>query len=252
MNTRVTLAGSDQGIGSSFETDTAQQLAQIVPGVSALLSGATARAIRQVAGAVRQRVPRARPNATLVAMSGIDGSGKSALAAPLAQEIESFGFKVAVIGIDPWQNPQSVRFGGTQPGEHFYHHAIRFNALFDRVVRPLTANRSIQLLTQGIRTDYDIYEPVEYRYSDVDVVLLEGIFLLQPRFDWLYDLRVWVECSFASALQRALARNAEARTQQQLRDDYARIYHAAQRHHFLVDEPRERADFVIPNETAWS
>jgi len=211
-----------------------------------------AAAMRAIALAVRNRAPRARPGAVLVALSGIDGSGKSSLASPLATEIERLGLRVAVIGIDPWQNPQSVRFGGSRPGEHFYAHAIRFEALFDQVVRPLAANRSLHLVTSGIRTDRDVYEPLDYHYDDVDAVLLEGIFLLQARYDAAYDVRVWVECSFASALERAIARNAEARSEQQLREDYARIYHAAQLHHFRIDEPRRRAGFVIPNETRWS
>jgi uridine kinase len=203
-----------------------------------------------VALAVSDRVLRKRPRAVLVALSGIDGSGKTALAGPLASEIERLGLRVAVIGVDPWQNPQCVRFSGVRPGEHFYAHAIRFDALFDRLVRPLVADRSIHLRVQGIRTDRDVYESLEYRYEDIDVVLLEGIFLLQARYDSLYDVRVWVECSFASALERAIARNAEGLPVQRLREDYARIYHAAQRHHFELDEPRRRADFVIPNETS--
>jgi uridine kinase len=141
-----------------------------------------------------------------------------------------------------------VRFGGPDPGVHFYRHAIRFEDLFALLVDPLVAQRSIRLRTLGIRTDRDVYDPLEYRFDDVDVVLVEGILLLQSRFDARYDLRVWVECSFETALRRALERNVERMPAERLRADYERIYHAAQRHHYAVDAPEQRADHTIVNE----
>jgi uridine kinase len=205
-------------------------------------------ALRTVAHAICAAAPGVRPRALLVALSGIDGSGKSSLAIRLAARLETQGLRVALIGIDPWQHPQTVRFGSKDPGRHFYAHAIRFEALFAELLQPLAASRSIHLQTPGIRTARDVYEPLEYRFDDVDVVLLEGILLLQPRFAPCYDLTLWVECSFATALRRALARNVERLPVARLRSDYARIYHAAQRHHLLADEPRQRADYIIPND----
>jgi len=189
-----------------------------------------------------------RSQALLVAISGIDGSGKSTLARRLATRLAAAGLGVACIGVDPWQNPQTVRFGGPDRGLHFYRHAIRFDALFAELVEPLVGTRRIDLRAQAMRTDDDVTYPVHYRYTDVDVVLLEGIFLLQPQFHDLYDLRIWVECSFETALRRALARNAEGRPVDLLREDYLTIYHAAQRHHLAVDDPRARADFALLND----
>jgi len=53
-----------------------------------------------LAANVRDRAPRMRSHALLVALSGIDGSGKSMLAAQLAARIEALGLRVAQIGID--------------------------------------------------------------------------------------------------------------------------------------------------------
>jgi uridine kinase len=206
------------------------------------------RTLDRIAAAVRDRALFARPRALLVALSGIDGSGKSALAKSLASAIEREGLRVATIGIDPWQQPQSVRFGGADCGKHFYRHAIRFEELFAQLVDPLVVRRSIHLRTRAIRTDSDIYDPLEYCFDDVDVVLLEGILLLQSRYDARYDLRAWIECSFETALRRALQRNVERLSEHRLREDYERIYHAAQRYHIAVDGPQRRADYTILNE----
>ena len=48
-----------------------------------------------------------------------------------------------------------------------------------------------------------------------------------------------------AALRRALHRNVEQLTESQLREDYDRIYHAAQRYHFELDDPRAAAHFIL-------
>lgn len=184
----------------------------------------------------------------LISMSGIDGSGKTHLSKLLAHAIEEAGLRVALIGIDPWQNPQTVRFGGANPGTHFYQYAIRFDELFSRLVDPLVAERRIHLAVKGIRTDRDVWDELRYDFEGIDVVLLEGILLFQSRFVGRYDLRIWVECSFETAVRRALERNVEDLPVERLLDDYDTIYHAAQRHHFSVDDPKAHADIFLMND----
>jgi uridine kinase len=191
---------------------------------------------------------RRRRAALLVAISGVDGSGKTHLARLLAERLRRSGVRVAPIGIDPWQNPQTIRFASCDPGAHFYRHAIRFDDLFAQVVDPLVANRSLELETRGIRTDTDVWEPLVYAYHDIKVVLLEGIFLFRRDLVHRYDLRIWVDCSLETALRRALERNVENRAVEALRADYDRIYHAAQRVHFALDDPRAASDLLLDNE----
>ena len=44
-----------------------------------------------------------------------------------------------------------------------------------------------------------------YQFTDIDVILLEGIYLLKRQFQSTYDLSFWIECSFETALSRAIA-----------------------------------------------
>jgi uridine kinase len=191
---------------------------------------------------------RNRGRALLVGMSGVDGSGKTQCAAEFADALRRAGLRVAVIGVDPWQNPQDVRFTTLgDPAPHFYRHALRFEEFFARVVDPLVAQRALHIETVGIRTDADAWEPLVYDFDDVDVVLVEGIFLFRRDLAPRYDLRIWVHCPISTALRRALARNSERRPRNALRRDYAEIYHAAQRVHFAADDPHACADLVLDN-----
>lgn len=188
-----------------------------------------------------------RGRALLVAMSGIDGSGKSTLAAEAAELLEGRGLRTAPITLDPWHTPWPIRYNADDPGRHFYRHAFRFDELFDRLITPLRRRRSIRLTLDLLRLVDDAWVPHTYDFADVDVIVLEGIFLLRRELRRRYDLAFWVDCSFETALARALARNQEGQSEARLRDDYARIYFAAQRTHIARDTPAARADGVIRN-----
>lgn len=76
----------------------------------------------------------------------------------------------------------------------------------------------------------------------MDVVVLEGIFLLRTEWRARYDLSFWIDCSERTALERALRRNQERLSPERLIADYRRIYFPAQRVHAVCDEPRWHAD----------
>jgi uridine kinase len=203
--------------------------------------------LEQAVEMIVARAPRGR-RTLLVALSGIDGSGKSTLASKATERLEGRGLRTARIALDPWHTTWPVRYDATDPGPHFYAHAFRFDELFERLITPLRERRSIRLTLDLIRLVDDAWVPYTYDFTDVDVILLEGIFLLRRDLRHRYDLAFWVECSFATALARALARNQEGQSEARLRDDYARIYFAAQRHHIALDAPAAHADGVIPND----
>jgi uridine kinase len=74
----------------------------------------------------------------LVAISGIDGSGKGYITARIVAGLRQRG-----INIDGWLNLPPQRFNPERPAEHFYHHAIRFDDMFEQLVLPLKRHRSV-------------------------------------------------------------------------------------------------------------
>jgi uridine kinase len=186
--------------------------------------------------------------AALIAVSGIDASGKGYLAAKLADAVQVRGLRVANINIDGWLNLPRVRFSETKPAEHFYRNAIRFDEMFGQLIFPLRDRGSL-----SIEMDYAAETATEYRkqrwaFDNIDVILLEGIYLLKRQFRPYYDLSFWVDCSFETALNRAIARAQEGLAPDQTINAYTTIYFPAQEFHFARDNPRPTATAVINND----
>jgi uridine kinase len=198
--------------------------------------------------AARRRAPGADGQAALLAaISGIDASGKGMICAQLAAGLEHAGFRVAPIALDPWHQPARVRFAEHDPAGHFFRHGFRFDELFERLIEPLRRDRAIALEARLVDPATDATRSHTYRFENVDVILLEGIFLLRRDLRARYDVSLWIDCPFDVALARALRRNQEGKPAEQLRADYERIYFPAQRLHFQLDGPAAHADFVLEN-----
>jgi uridine kinase len=191
--------------------------------------------------------PKGRPTALLVAVSGIDASGKGAITAQIAAGFERAGLRVASIGLDPWHQPASVRFAQEDPGGTFYRSAFRFDELFERLIEPLRRNRSIVLEERLIDLATDATYEHTFRFERVDIILLEGIFLLRRDLRPRYDVSIWIDCPLEVALTRALRRNQEGKPAVELQADYERIYFPAQQIHLALDQPAAHADLVLEN-----
>ena len=182
-----------------------------------------------------------------VAISGIDASEKGYTADLLQQNLESKGYKVANINIDPWQNPIPILLKKENAAENVYENIFRWNDFFEQLIFPLQKNKSIYLETHGIRTDADVYYPLINNYKNIDILLIGGILLFKRNYLSFYDHKVWIDCSFETGLQRAIARNAEKLNERRLLLDYYIYYYAAQRLHFERDDPKKAADIIFNN-----
>ena len=194
----------------------------------------------------RTYVPAQR--SVLVAITGIDGSGKGYVAAQLLKQLAAQGVRTAIISVDGWLNLPHLRFDMSNPAEHFYLHAIRFDEMFSRLVLALRDRRSLRLEADYAEETADGYRRHIYEFEELDVVLLEGIYLLKRPFQAYYDLSIWIECSFETALERAIARAQEGLTPVAAAEAYRNIYFPAQEIHFRRDDPRRAATLIIDND----
>jgi uridine kinase len=195
----------------------------------------------------RQAVPAAR--SVLAGITGIDGSGKGYITGRIAGRLRERGVRVAAINVDGWLELPSRRFSPSNPAEHFYDHAIRFEEMFARLILPLKERRSHRLVAElADATGTEVYRRHVYEFEDIDIILLEGIFLLKRAHRGHLDLSVWIDCTFETALARALARGQEGLSREATIRDYETIYFPAQRIHHERDAPREFATAVLVND----
>jgi uridine kinase len=190
--------------------------------------------------------PAAR--ALLVGLSGIDGSGKGYLADHLVTALASLGLKIATINVDGWLNLPEIRFDSVRPGETFYEKALRLDELFAQLVLPLRANRGAHLTMAWVEETATASRPHTYHFDDVDIIVLEGIYLFKRAYRKHFDLAVWVDCSWDTALERSVARSQEGLPPEETVRAYRTIFFPAEEIHFARDNPRGSADLIVPND----
>ncbi len=200
--------------------------------------------IARILGA-RRRVPTQR--ALLVGISGIDGSGKGYITACLDEQLRRLGQNVAAICADDWLNlPHCINHDN--PAEHFYKHALRLEGMFAQLILPLQQNRSIDLVAHCGDAKATVHRKRRYLFCNVDIVLLEGIFIFKRAYCDRFDLKIWIDCSFETALCRAIARGQEGLPPAETTHAFETIYFPAQRLHVTRDNPRALADIAFAND----
>jgi len=193
----------------------------------------------------RAEVPENR--SLLVGISGIDGCGKGFIARQIKARIAQRAVASAIINVDGWLNLPEKRFDRIAPGQTFYESAIRFNEFFSDLVIPLRDQRSVYLVADVVEENAKQYRKHIYDFRNVGVILVEGIFLFKQAYRSLFDLAIWVDCSFPTALARALERSQEGLPSAETIAAYETIYFPAQEIHFDKDNPRTAADLIYDN-----
>jgi|SRR5581483_7554798 len=185
-----------------------------------------------------------------VAIDGIDAAGKTMLANELAPLIEAHGREVIRASVDDFQRPRAERYRqGADSAQSYYEDAFDYVSLQDALLQPLgpMGNRRYRRAVFDFRTDIPLATREEY--ADLGaVLLLDGVFLLRPELEHLWDYRIFVQVDFEVALQRAMERDqrlfgdAEA-----VRRRYLQRYIPGQRFYIQRDRPQKRADAIVDN-----
>lgn len=112
----------------------------------------------------------------LVSITGINGSGKAYITSHIVDALKRTGLNAAGINIDGWLNLPDTRFNKSNPGEHFYLHAIRFEEMFAQLVLTLRDRRTLRIEADYAEETATTYHKHIYEFHDLDVIVLEGIY----------------------------------------------------------------------------
>ena len=201
-----------------------------------------------ISAIIEKRKALSSQHALLVVISGIDASGKGFVTARIAESLQKRGLKLAVMNADAWLNLPHTRFHQQDPAKHFYENAIRFDEMFEHVILPRRGTRNVNVKSDFAAETAMTFRRHRYIFRNIDIILLEGIFLFKPTYRDHFDLKIWIDCSFATALRRAMARGQEGLPPQEAKRAFETIYFPAQRIHLARDNPRKVADIVFTNE----
>jgi len=201
-----------------------------------------------ISAIIEKRKALSPQHALLVGISGIDASGKGFVTTRIAESLQKRGIKLAVMNADGWLNLPHARFHRQDPAKHFYENAIRFDEMFEHVILPLRNTRNVNVKSDFAAETAMTFRKHRYVFRNIDIILLEGIFLFKPTYRHHFDLKIWIDCSFATALRRAMARGQEGLPPQEAKRAFETIYFPAQRIHLARDNPRKAADYIFPND----
>ncbi|WP_237565628.1 uridine kinase [Ornithinimicrobium cavernae] len=142
----------------------------------------------------------------VIAIDGVDGAGKSRLAAELvALAPHVAGREVRSVSIDGFHHPRARRHARGSGPETFYRDSYDYEAFRAKVLRPFRAGREYVPAVHDVTTDRAVApDPVE---ASADALLLvDGIFLRRPELAGEWDATLMVLVPLRVSVPRGNAR----------------------------------------------
>ncbi len=187
---------------------------------------------------------------TLVAIDGLDAAGKTRIAKELVFPLRRSKRQVISVSLDEFQNPSPIRYRrGRESPEGYYYDAFNYESYIESVIMPLQpgGNRQIRRNLINLNASLDTqpnYEPV----SDDAIILCDGVFLMRPELFDFWNIRIFVDITLETAMQRAVEREIrDLGSYEKVRQIYEKRYFAGQRIYFDRCHPLQRVDLIIDN-----
>jgi len=182
----------------------------------------------------------------LVAVDGVDGSGKTTFAECLATAYTDRGRAVRVVHMDDFLNPRSVRYrmGRTSP-EGFFADTYDLAAFTIKVLNPLQPGATSAITLRAF--DHLADKPVDDDPVEVPpqaVVVIEGMFLHRDELCTWWDMSIFLDVPFGVTVPRMAQRDGAPPDPEH--PSWFR-YLEGQRIYLSTCKPTERATYVIDN-----
>ena len=194
----------------------------------------------------------------LVAIDGIDGSGKSTFADELASNLSARpgAHRIVRATVDSFHNPRHVRYGrGKGSGAGFYHDSHNLEALCNRLLTPFRTGIGSEYSTECFDEPSD--RPVEAETQTLagdEILLFDGIFACRPELAGYWDYVIHLDGRVRVNLGRLGVVMADAPTETLAVVDHVLTwvermdrYTSGMAIYLDSDRPLERADLVIDN-----
>ncbi|WP_154795297.1 uridine kinase [Occultella kanbiaonis] len=181
----------------------------------------------------------------LVAIDGVDGSGKTSFATLLASHLEERRPAV-LIHADAFLNPAAIRHakGRTSP-EGYWMDTYDYPALRARVLDPLGPGGTGWYCpaVYDLESERSITAESEFAPPDA-VIVVEGLFLHRDELVPVWDASAFLDVPFTVSAARMAARDGSNPDPEH---PTMRRYVGGQRLYFAAAHPWERATYVVDN-----
>ncbi len=187
---------------------------------------------------------------TLVAIDGMDNSGKTILAKELLFPLRKSKRQIIHVSIDDFSQPKKYRNrrGDFSP-EGYYYDSFDLDAVIKYVLEPLSQAGSRQFYRQLVDIIKDHGANALYETASENAILLfDGIFLQRQELDPFWDIRIFIEIDTSIGLQRAF--NQEFQKYQSfdlIQKKFEQRNFPAFQIYLKRCRPYERADVLIEN-----
>jgi uridine kinase len=179
---------------------------------------------------------------TIVAVDGPDAAGKTTLADAVAAALP---VPVVRASVDGFHNPSRVRRRlGDLSAEGYYSDAFDLTALAQQLLDPFSSGaKRVRTQVFDLAADRPA-ESTPIVVPEQAVLVVDGVFLLRPRLrDW-WTLRVYLQVSPETSLERGLARDGDG---PEVRRRYQERYLPAQQMYRMMADPVGKAHIVVDN-----
>jgi uridine kinase len=166
-----------------------------------------------VAAETLRRATRSATRSSTLAIDGKGCAGKSRLAAEIRMRIAREGVSCAVVSIDDFCNPRSLRYAGDVPeGLQVYERNFDEEALERLVLAPFRSHGCLDVDRAVLDAKTDLYSG---RMSVVlppgSILIAEGLHMLKRRRWAFFDAALFLHISDRLQLERALSRDSAER-----------------------------------------
>jgi uridine kinase len=170
----------------------------------------------------------------LVALDGAGASGKTSLAAVLAERLPG----CTVVHGDDFYRPMPDEVRARLDPEQGYHRYFDWQRLRDEVLLPLRDGRPARYRPYDWTTGQLGSRLETVSGTGADVVIVEGVYSARPELSGLYDLTVYVDTPRGTCLRRIRERAENP-------EEWILRWRAAEDHYIATTRPGSRTTLAI-------
>lgn len=187
---------------------------------------------------------------TIIAIDGVDASGKTYFAKQFKEKLEEIHLKAFVISIDNFHHQQRIRYQkGNLSSIGFYQDSYNYAVFVEETIMPIKiGSNTVKIKEFDLEKDVkcELFEKIE----PYDIIIVEGIFLHRTELYSFWDFSIFLDVPLEQSLLRYVKRTMENQKfldEETLLKNYRQRYVSGQEIYLNEANPKGKANIIIDN-----